>query len=114
MIHFDSPDEKKTEKELVHKAKLLQNRKQRFLFLNFTIVMTLGFIIICPILIGILFGTWLDMVCPLPPLSWRLNLLLIGLGFGLFLGWGWIKREGIQNADNRYNKERNRIKDDIS
>lgn len=112
MVRFDKTDDKKTEKLLVRKAKLLSNRSNRSLYVNVGIIGILGGIIIIPIVIGIFAGEWIDKNYPTPPISWRLNLMFLGFAFGLFNAYLWVKREGIQKADEQYREELSKIKDE--
>lgn len=112
MVRFDKTDDKKIERLLVRKAKLLANRSNRSLYVNVGIIGILGGIIIIPILIGIFIGAWIDNNYPMDPISWRLNLLFVGFALGLYYAYLWVKREGIEKADEQYREELSKIKDD--
>ena len=101
---FDKTDDKQIEQLLVRKAKLIARRNDRNLNVNVGMIALLGSIIICPIVAGIFIGEWLDIHHAIEGFSWRLNLLLIGFIFGLYLGYKWIKYEGIDKIDNEYKK----------
>ena len=60
MSEFNQLEDKKTEQILVKKAKQLQDRPNRSMYMNMGIVGILGGIMIFPLLIGILLGGWLD------------------------------------------------------
>ncbi len=107
---FDPTDDKKIENQLIHKAQQLENRDYRSLYVNVGIIGILGGIIIFPILLGILFGGWLDETYPVDVISWRLNLMLIGFVFGIYYGYVWVKKEGIQKVDETYDNEQKRMK----
>ncbi len=107
---FDPTDDKKVENQLIHKVYQLENRNYRSLYVNVGIIGILGGIIISPILLAIFIGGWLDENYPVPPISWRLNLMLIGFLIGIYYGYLWVKKEGIQKIDEAYQKEQKRIK----
>lgn len=54
-----------------------------------------GWSIAIPTLLGVLLGTWLDRVWPVP-FSWTLTLLLTGLVLGVMNAWRWIERERLE------------------
>ncbi|MCA9506998.1 MAG: AtpZ/AtpI family protein [Myxococcales bacterium] len=52
----------------------------------------IGWSIAIPTLIGAFIGIWLDNKYPTKH-SWTLTLLVVGLVFGCFNAWHWVKRE---------------------
>lgn len=51
-----------------------------------------GWSIVIPTLIGVVFGAWIDRRWPGPE-SWTLMLLLAGIVVGCLSAWYWIKQE---------------------
>lgn len=65
-----------------------------------------GWYIPVPTAIGALIGRWLDGKYPQEGLSWSLNLMLVGLVFGVFAAAQWLKREAIdQTLKNQAERE---------
>ncbi|MBO6282269.1 MAG: AtpZ/AtpI family protein [Alphaproteobacteria bacterium] len=85
-------NDKKLEQTLVHKAELMQKRSSRTWSANFGMIASLGGVIIVPILLGLWCGSYLDEVLP-QRFSWRLTLLFVGLVWGFFNAYCWIKIE---------------------
>ena len=82
MVEYNKEETKNTAKTLIKKAKAMENRKNRQLYLNAAILGTYGWNISIPVIIGVIIGRWLDNKFPLPPMSWTLNLILIGFIIG--------------------------------
>lgn len=57
-----------------------------------------------PTVLGILIGRWLDKKFPYEDISWTINFLILGLGLGLYNTWKWLKREGIEHAEQEQKK----------
>lgn len=110
MAQFDKTEDKKIEAVLVRKAKQLQDRPNRTLYVNVGIVAILGGIMIFPLLIGILLGGWLDKNAPIDGLAWQLNLMVIGFFVGCFYAYKWVKLEGIDKIEQARLKDEERLK----
>ncbi len=110
MSQFDKTEDKKVEAVLVKKAKQLNDRANRSLYVNVGIVAILGGIIVFPLLIGILLGGWLDKSATVDGLSWQLNLMILGFICGLYYAYRWIKLEGIEKIDKAYQEQQERLK----
>lgn len=95
MADYNKDETKKTAQTLINKAKAMENRKDRQLYLNAAILGTYGWNISVPVVIGVILGRWMDKKFPLPPMSWTLNLILIGFIIGFYNAQRWINREGV-------------------
>jgi len=51
-----------------------------------------GWSVALPTLLGILIGSWIDMLLP-GRVSWTLTMLILGLFVGCANAWYWIQRE---------------------
>ncbi len=111
MSEFNQLEDKKTEEILIRKAKQLQDRPNRSMYMNMGIVAILGGIMIFPLLIGILLGGWLDEKYAISSFSWRLNLMIIGFVLGCYYAYRWVKLEGIDKIEKEYEKDKERLKD---
>ena len=109
MADLNELEDKKTEQILVKKARQLQDRPNRSMYMNMGIVGILGAIMIFPLLIGILSGGWLDEKYPVSSFSWRLNLMVVGFVLGLYYAYRWIKLEGIDKIEKEYQKDKERM-----
>ena len=107
MSEFNQLEDKKTEEILIRKAKQLQDRPNRSMYMNMGIVAILGGIMIFPLLIGILLGGWLDEKYAISSFSWRLNLMIVGFFVGLYYAYRWVKLEGIDKIEKEYEKHKN-------
>ena len=65
-----------------------------------------GWYIPIPTVLGAWLGQWLDKNYPHESVSWSLNMLLLGLAIGVLNMWFWLKREGIERAEQEQ-KQRN-------
>ena len=110
MADLNQLEDKKTEEILVKKAKQLQDRPNRSMYMNMGIVGILGGIMIFPLLIGILLGGWLDEKYAVTSFSWRLNLMIVGFFLGCYYAYRWIKLEGIDKIEQEYQKDKERLK----
>ena len=110
MSEFNQLEDKKTEEILVKKARLLQDRPRRSMYMNMGIVAVLGGILICPLVIGIWLGGWLDENYAISSFSWRLNLMIIGFVLGGYYAYRWVKLEGMEKIEREYEQDKERLK----
>ena len=108
---FDKTDDKQVRDLLIRKARQLSVRDRRDLCVSVGMVGILGFIFLCPIVIGIFAGEWLDSKIHIPHISWRLLLMSFGFILGYFNAYLWVKKEGIEKVDASYRKEQELIKE---
>ena len=80
---FDKINTTPIEKKLIHKAQTMSYRDKRRFYINLGIIGVFAGHIIVPLLLGVWLGGWLDEHYPHPTISWRLNLIFIGLIIGL-------------------------------
>lgn len=103
-------NEKRHEKQLIHKAILLKTRKERDITFNASALGVYGWHVSLPVLLGVILGRFLDTHIPLSPMSWTLNMILIGFMAGLFNANRWLKKEGIlKNTARRIRETRKRL-----
>lgn len=101
-----SPDKKKVEENLKNKlvnrvaSRLVGQKAKRESPARLGIAFwgAAGWYIPVPTAIGALIGRWLDAKYPQEGLSWSLNLMLVGLVFGVFAAAQWLKREAIDQT----------------
>lgn len=101
-----SSDKKKIEDTLKHKltsrvaSRLVGQKAKRESPTRLGIAFwgSAGWYIPVPTAIGALIGRWLDGKYPQESLSWSLNLMLVGLVFGVFAAAQWLKREAIDQT----------------
>lgn len=101
-----SPDKKKVEENLKNKlvnrvaSRLVGQKAKRESPARLGIAFwgSAGWYIPVPTAIGALIGRWLDGKYPQEGLSWSLNLMLVGLVFGVFAAAQWLKREAIDQT----------------
>lgn len=105
MVDCEKNDTRETEKVLIQKARARETRDGRKLYLNGAILGTYGWNISVPVMIGVIIGRWLDKRFPLPPMSWTLNLILIGFIIGFYNANRWMNREGVQQNMKAKQKE---------
>lgn len=114
MAQCNKDEIQNTAKTLIKKAKAMENRRNRQLYLNAAILGTYGWNISVPVIIGVIIGRWLDKKFPLPPMSWTLNLILIGFIIGFYNAQRWINKEGVirnMRAKKKALEKMNRKKD---
>lgn len=58
----------------------------------------IGWSVALPTLAGIALGLWLDERLT-GSTSWTLTLLVVGLAGGIWIAWGWVRREGRGDDD---------------
>lgn len=92
MAEFDENNEKVMRENLVRKAVMLKMRRNQHWSGNFGLITALGGVIILPIVIGILTGTYLDNHFPIT-FSWKLSLIFCGFVWGMANAYFWIKTE---------------------
>lgn len=95
MAQYNKDETQDTAKTLIKKAKAMENRKNRQLYLNAAILGTYGWNISIPVIIGVIIGRLLDKKFPLPPMSWTLNLIFIGFIIGFYNAQRWVNKEGV-------------------
>lgn len=103
-------NEKRREKQLIQKAMLLKTRKERDITFNASALGVYGWHVSLPVLLGVILGRFLDTHLPLPPMSWTLNMILIGFMAGVFNANRWLKKEGVlKNTNNRIKETKKRL-----
>ena len=75
-----------------------QEEKHRSVWFGLGMFGLVGWAVVVPTLIGIALGVWIDERWP-GPVSWTLNLLIIGLIVGCINAWVWVKKESRENND---------------
>jgi predicted F0F1-ATPase subunit len=98
MTDYNETVEQKIKKKLARKTEEMKMRYQRRRTAGFGMIASLGGVIITPILLGIFGGGYLDEVYP-QSFSWRLNLLFLGLVWGLVNAYFWLKIENEKMAE---------------
>ncbi len=75
-------------------ARKLQARHQERHAIWFGVRMfgLVGWSVVVPTLAGVVLGSWIDHHWP-SRISWTLTLLLVGIVFGCWQAWDWIRRE---------------------
>ena len=58
-----------------------------------TMIGIIGWSVVIPTLVGVMFGRWLDARYPAPGRSWTLALIIAGLVAGCVTAWRWIAEE---------------------
>jgi len=96
MSSFDKQMEQ-TAKTLIRKAHNLEQHKDRSYVYRAALLTVYGWQMAIPVVIGTLLGIFLDKHFPNSPISWTLNLILLGFGIGLYNANHWItKTAGLQ------------------
>jgi len=54
-------------------------------------ILTIGWMIVIPPVVGALVGHWIDTKWP-TPVSWTMILILVGLAAGCYNVWAWLER----------------------
>ena len=85
--HFEHSVNRKAELKL-----RAQKEKHRSVWFGLGMFGLVGWAVVVPTLIGIALGIWIDERWP-GPVSWTLNLLIIGLLLGCINAWFWVKKE---------------------
>ncbi|MBO7333106.1 MAG: AtpZ/AtpI family protein [Alphaproteobacteria bacterium] len=102
---YDKINTQDTEQKLIRKAQKMAYRDQRPFYLNIGIIGVFAGHIIVPLLLGVWFGGWLDKHYPHETISWRMNMILVGLIIGYTDACFWVRREGILKINADYDKE---------
>lgn len=97
-IRFSETINKKASRHV--KAKRIRNGGIMFGMGVFGLV---GWTVAIYTILGVLLGKWIDSRWP-SNYSWTLTLLIIGLVFGIFNAWHWVKKE-IEPPDDEDNQE---------
>ena len=105
MVEIKTAEDKQTRDKLLRKGKLLKQRTDKSFNSDFGMIASLGGVIITPILLGIWAGGYLDVSFP-QTFSWRLILLFIGIIWGIFNAYLWIKNEEKKISRINQNKDK--------
>lgn len=102
---YDKINTQDTEQKLIRKAQKMAYRDQRPFYLNIGIIGVFAGHIIVPLLLGVWFSGWLEKHYPHETISWRINMILVGLIIGYTDACFWVRREGILKINADYDKE---------
>lgn len=76
-----------------HQKRALKAQQQsRSIWFGLGAMGTIGWLVIIPILLGILIGSWLESVL-ISDFPWKLVLMLLGVITGCWNAWRWVARE---------------------
>ncbi|NCD19079.1 MAG: ATP synthase subunit [Actinobacteria bacterium] len=87
------------EKEFAHRVggsarrRIASRRAGRSVLSWFGAFGVIGWSVALPTLAGVALGIWLDERLT-GSTSWTLTLLVVGLAAGIWIAWGWVRREG--------------------
>ena len=109
---FDKINTTPVEKKLIHKAQTMSYRDKRHFYINLGIIGVFAGHIIVPLLLGVWLGGFLDEHYPHKTISWRLNMIFVGLIIGYIDAWFWVRREGILKINADYDKEQEALKEE--
>ncbi|GAA0405272.1 AtpZ/AtpI family protein [Cocleimonas flava] len=85
--HFEKSVDRKADLKL-----RAQREKNHSVWFGLGMFGLVGWAVVVPTLIGVALGVWIDKHWP-GPVSWTLNLLIIGLIAGCINAWVWVKKE---------------------
>ncbi len=103
MSQFNSLQDKSVEKILIHKAKTLQDRQNKAFYMNAGVIGIYGGNIIIPIVLGLIFGGYLQQHFPVGKINWRISCIFIGFVLGYINASLWIHRVAFKDFDNQNN-----------
>jgi ATP synthase protein I len=103
LIEHDEIIKNKIRKKEIRKIRA-RKRRQNSIWFGLGMIGTLGWMVVLPIVLGIVIGIWLDELTN-SQLPWTLILLLSGVFIGCFNAVRWIMQE--QKEIERERKERN-------
>ena len=102
---FDKISTQDTEHKLIQKARKMAYRDKRSFYLNIGIIGVFTGHIVVPLLLGVWLGGILEEHYPHGTISWRTNLIFVGLIIGYIDACFWVRREGILKINADYNRE---------
>jgi len=92
MVEIKTAGDKEERDKLIYKAELMKKRRNSTFNTEFGMIASLGGVIITPMFLGILGGSYLDDTYP-QQFSWRLIFLFLGIVWGCINAYFWIAAE---------------------